>query len=92
VREFPDEDKFEQLERLYEEFAADREARGIEAICEDYARLERAIWDGSHVRDRGCWCMLPPEEQDQWRPRRRRSRFTNRFLEVNLKGLNWPVT
>ncbi len=73
-REFPDEDKFEKLEQLYEEFARDRDERGLEAIRKDYETRESAMLSGSNAQNRDCWCLLPTkEERDRWRPRKRHS-------------------
>jgi hypothetical protein len=69
VREDTGPDKLEALVRLYDEFAADRRIRGLEAIRADYERLKYATF---FRNDRTCWCELPLEEQDQWRPGYRR--------------------
>jgi hypothetical protein len=65
-------DKVAAFERLYDEFCQDRRERGLEAIHADYERLVAASLAGK--RKRTCWCELPPEERDQWRPGYRRSR------------------
>lgn len=65
LREHPGADHFEILERLYGEYARDRSEGKLDEILEQYKGLG---WN----RDRTCWCELPMEERDQWRPGYRR--------------------
>jgi hypothetical protein len=59
-REDTGPDKFEALERLYEEFWCDRGARGLEAILAEYEQLRVA----ARRRDRKCWCEEPGPDRD----------------------------
>jgi len=66
VREDTGSDKFQALERLFDEFARDRsDERKMSAILAKYQTLGRG-------RERTCWCELPPEERVNWRPGYRR--------------------
>jgi hypothetical protein len=62
-REDTGSNKFEALERLYEEFSRDRSARGTGAILADYKRLESAVFQG--LRNRHCWCEDWPSDPSE---------------------------
>jgi hypothetical protein len=69
LREDTGADKFEALERLFDEFSRERSERGLEEV---FAAFKLLDWG----RDRTCWCELPPDQRDQWRPEYKRPSIT----------------
>jgi hypothetical protein len=66
LREDTGSDKFQALERLFDEFERDRsDEQKMKAVLKKFYYLDSG-------RERTCWCELPPEERDNWKPGYRR--------------------